>query len=169
MSFLELAASRVSVRGYTSAPLADGDVEKVLEAGRLAPSAANRQPWHFIVVREEAQRRALGEAYTKEWFLQAPVILVVCVEPGKAWKRSDGKSYADVDGAIAMDHMTLCAADLGLGTCWIGAFDAAKVRAALGLPEGVEPLAMTPLGRPADAGRPKTRKALSEIVRHEKW
>lgn len=169
MSFLDLAARRVSVRGYETTPVTEAELEKVLEAGRLAPSAANRQPWHFIVVRNEAQRRALGEAYAKEWFWKAPVIIVVCVEPVKAWQRRDGKNYADVDGAIAMDHMTLCAADLGLGTCWVGAFDPATVRAALHLPDGIEPLAMTPLGHPADAGKPKTRKPLSEVVRHERW
>lgn len=68
-----------------------------------------------------------------------------------------------------MDHITLCAADLGLGTCWIGAFDPDAVREVLALPEGIEPLAMTPLGRPADAGRPKMRKPLDEILHHEQW
>ncbi len=169
MSFLDLARKRISVRGYKEIPVTPVELSAILEAGQAAPSACNNQPWHFIIVRDPDVKQALGAAYPREWFWRAPVLIVVCVEPAKAWKRGDGKSYADVDGAIAMDHMTLCAADLGLGTCWIGAFDAAKVRAALNLPDGIEPLAMTPVGHPADAGRPKKRKELNEIVRYERW
>ena len=169
MSFLNLANTRASVRGYTADRVEESSLRNVLEAGRIAPSAANQQPWHFIVVRDEQQKLALKGAYGKEWFWKAPVIIVVCVEPNKAWTRQDGKNYAAVDGAIAMDHMTLCAADLGLGTCWVGAFDPAKVRDALGLPEGIEPLAMTPLGKPAASALPKKRKAMNEIVHYEKW
>lgn len=169
MSFLNLVHKRASIRGYEPTPVPDADLEKILEAGRLAPSAANYQPWHFIVVKSEEQRRKLHDAYGRDWFWKAPVILVVCVEPSKAWTRLDGKNYAWVDGTIAMDHMTLCAADLGLGTCWVGAFDPAKVRAILGLPEGVEPVAMTPLGKAAAEPQPKKRKALDEIVHYEKW
>ena len=169
MSFLELAARRVSVRGYRPDPVPDDLLAKVLEAGRLAPSAANRQPWRFVVVRDRAARHALKPAYPRDWFVDAPVVIVVGVDTGAAWSRADGKSYADVDGAIAMDHMTLCAADLGLGTCWIGAFDAAVVRRALNLPGGVDPLAMTPLGYAADAGRPKSRRPIAELVHYDRW
>ncbi len=169
MSFLDLAKKRISVRGYESKPVPEEKLAEVLEAGRMAPSAKNSQPYHFIVVKSPESKKALGEAYPKDWFISAPVIIAVCVEPEKAWHRADGKHYADVDGAIAMDHMTLCAADLGLGTCWIGAFDPALVKKALNLPNGVEPLAMTPLGFPADGGRPKNRKPLGDIVHREKW
>lgn len=169
MSFLDLALKRSSVRAYTTDPVPEALLQQVLEAGRMAPSAANFQPWHFIVVREPAAQRALGEAYAKDWFWRAPVIIVVCVEPTRAWTRFDGRNFAWVDGAITMDHMTLCAADLGLGTCWIGAFDATKVKKALGIPEGVEPVAMTPLGKPASAPTPKKRKELKDILHLEKW
>ena len=169
MTFSELAKNRISVRGYKQKAVEDDKLQLVLEAGKDAPSAANRQPWYFIVVRDESKKEALSHAYAKEWFWKAPVIIIVCTEPAKAWTRADGKSYADVDGAIAVDHMTLCAADIGLGTCWIGAFDPVIVKETLKLPEGIEPLAMTPLGYPDDEGRPKTRKALSEIVRYEEW
>lgn len=169
MSFLDLAKKRFSVRVYDSKPVADQDLEAVLEAGRLAPSAANRQPVHFVVLRDEEKRRALGVAYPRDWFWKTPVVIVVCVDATRGWTRTDGKNYADMDGAIAMDHMTLCAADLGLGTCWIGAFDPVKVRHILNLPEGIEPLAMTPLGYPAEAVRAKSRKALDELVHRESW
>jgi nitroreductase len=169
MDFLDLVKKRVSVRTYETAPVSEAALKQVLEAGRLAPSAANRQPWHFIVIEDENRRREIGEAYEREWFWKAPVLIVVCVEPAKAWTRSDGKNYADVDGAIAMDHMTLCAADLGLGTCWIGAFDPARLRRILDLPAGVEPLAMTPLGTPAEPGRAKSRKNMKEILKTDRW
>ena len=169
MSFLDLVKKRVSVRAYDAAPVSEEALLTVLEAGRLAPSAANKQPVRFIVLRDAKRREELSQAYSRDWFWKAPVIIVVCVEPGKAWSRSDGKNYADVDGAIAMDHMTLCAADLGLGTCWIAAFDAARLRRILALPEGIEPVAMTPLGKPAEPTRPKSRKQMDEIVKREQW
>jgi nitroreductase len=169
MSFLDLVNKRFSVRSFAATPVSDADLTKVLEAGRLAPTAANKQPVSFIVVRAAKQRQELGKAYPREWFVHAPVIVVVCVEPAKAWVRTDGKNFADVDGAIAMDHMTLCAADLGLGSCWIAAFDPAPLRRILELPPGIEPLAMMPLGTPAEPVRAKSRKPLESLVRNEKW
>lgn len=169
MNFIDLAKKRFSVRAYESKPVPEQDLEMILEAGRLAPSADNRQPLHIIVIQGEDRRRALGVAYPRDWFWKTPVILVVCVDVARGWLRTDGKNYGDVDGAIALDHMTLCAADLGLGTCWIGAFDPAKVRSILNLPEGIEPLAMTPLGYPAEGVRAKSRKALNELVHRETW
>jgi nitroreductase len=170
MNLESLIRSRVSVRGYRPDPVPDETLRRVLELARMAPSACNRQPWTIIVVRDPARRRALAEAYPREWFAAAPVQLALCVEPGAAWVRpQDGWNSAYVDGAILMDHLTLSAADEGLGTCWIAAFDPPVARRALGLPEGVEILALTPLGRPADAGHPRTRKPLEEIVRHERW
>jgi nitroreductase len=169
MNFLELAEKRISVRGYLPEPVDEAALAKVLAAARLAPSAANRQPWHIIVVRDTAARRDLAAAYPRDWFQQAPLLLAVCVEPAKAWVHASGKNFADVDGAIMMDHITLCAASLGLGTCWVAAFDRAKAKSALLLPDGIEPLALTPLGRPNDAGRPKTRKPLTEIIHHDRW
>lgn len=170
--FLELAEKRCSVRAYKPDDVPEALLERVLEAARRAPSACNRQPWRFVVVREEAQRRRLGTAYSREWFRTAPVIVAVCVVPGEAWTRPhDGKNYAWVDGAIAMDHLTLAAADEGLGTCWIGAFDPEPVRQILNLPDGVEVVAMTPLGFPAEEAepRPRSRRPLGESVMRERW
>lgn len=169
MNFLDLAKKRFSVRSYETKPVPEEALEMVLEAGRLAPSAANRQPCHLIVVRSEEQRRKLGMAYSRDWFWQAPVIIVICVETARAWVRSDKKCFADVDGAILVDHMTLCAAELGLGTCWICAFEPQKIRSILNLPEGVEPLALVPLGYPAEPVRAKSRKPQAELVHQETW
>lgn len=170
--FLELAETRRSVRAYKTEDVPEDLLQQVLEAGRLAPSAVNKQPWRFIVVRDEVNRRALGAAYAREWFWKAPVIIAVCILPGEAWVRAyDGQNFARVDGALAMDHMTLAAAEAGLGTCWIGAFDPAAVRGILGLPDGVEVLGMTPLGFP-DAEpnpRPRSRRPLGETVLRERW
>ncbi|HBA84344.1 MAG TPA: nitroreductase [Verrucomicrobia bacterium] len=169
MRFLDLAAKRASIRSYEPTPVPTELVDQVLEAGRLAPSACNRQPWHFLVLTEAESRKRLAEAYSKDWCLNAPVIILVCVETAKAWTRRDGVNYAWVDGAIAMDHMTLCATDLGLGTCWIGAFQNDKLREALQLPQGIEVVAFTPMGFPKEAGAPKNRVPLELIVHRERW
>jgi nitroreductase len=144
---------------------------EILQAGNLAPSAKNLQPYHLVVVTDSDRLDQLAQAYPAPFFRQAPVVIVVCVEPAQGWvrERHDGKNYSDVDAAIAADHMTLAAADLGLGTCWIGAFDPELVRSAMGLPDGVEPIALLPVGYPDDTGRPKQRKELSELVRREHW
>jgi len=169
VKFIELANVRRSVRGYDPRAVPEELLKSVLEAGRLAPSAANRQPWHFVVVTDPEVRKRVAHAYPRDWFASAPIVIVLCVEPRRAWRRSDGKNYCDVDGAIAMDHITLCAADFGLGTCWIAAFEPEKLRQALELPPEVEPLAMTPLGYPADHPTPKKRKPLEKVVHWEKW
>lgn len=169
MSFLDIAKKRFSVRVYDAKAVPDEVIDMVLEAARIAPSAANRQPLHFVVLKDPDRRHSLGVAYPRDWFWKSPVIIVVCVDTARAWMRADNKNYGDVDAAIAMDHMTLCAADLGLGTCWIAAFDPAKVSRILNLPEGINPLAMTPLGYPAEPIRAKSRKTLAEMVHQETW
>ena len=170
MSFHELAARRISVRGYRPDPVPPDVLARILETARMAPSAANRQPWHIVVLRAEADRRAVHAAYPRDWLLQAPVILAVCVDPAAAWVRSeDGWNAAEGDGAILMTHLTLAAAEAGLGTCWIAAFSPTRLRAALRLPDGILPLAITPLGVPADPGRPKQRKPLQEILHDGGW
>lgn len=170
--FLALVDKRRSVRAYKPDPVPAALLQQVLEAGRRAPSACNRQPWQFLIVQEEANRRALGTAYAREWFWTAPLIVVVCILPAEGWVRPyDGQSYAMVDGAIAMDHIQLAAAALGLGTCWIGAFDPAAAREILGLPDGVEIVGMTPLGFPDVETDPRnrTRRPLNESIRREHW
>jgi nitroreductase len=171
MKFIELAKKRVSVRGYTAKPVSDEILNEVLEAGRLAPTAKNLQPFQFVVVCDQAGLAALAKGYAAPWFAEAPVVIAICVEPSKGWTRdrTDGKNYCEIDAAIAADHMTLAATDLGLGTCWVGAFDPAVIREALALPAGIEPLILLTLGQPDDEGRPKTRKPLDELVRYEKW
>ena len=171
-AFLDLAEKRRSVRAYKPDEVPEEMLQTVLEAGRLAPSACNKQPWRFIVVRSETVRRALGAAYAREWFWKAPLVIAVCILPKEAWTRShDGKNYAMADGALAMDHLQLAAAELGLGTCWIAAFDPAAAREILNLPDGVEIVGMTPLGFPdvEPSPRVRSRRPLGEIVLKERW
>ena len=171
-AFLDLAEKRRSVRAYKPDEVPEELLQTVLEAGRLAPSACNKQPWRFIVVRSETVRRALGAAYAREWFWKAPLVIAVCILPKEAWTRShDGKNYAMADGALAMDHLQLAAAELGLGTCWIAAFDPAAAREILGLPDGVEIVGMTPLGFPDVEANPRvrSRRPLGETAMKERW
>ena len=166
---LELLGQRYSVRSYKPDPVENDKLQQILEAARLAPTAANRQPFQIIVIHTRGREDELSRIYTRPWFVQAPIVICICAITDKAWVRRDGKSYADVDVAIVMDHLILAATDLGLGTCWIGAFDPIAARETLGLPEQASPIAFTPLGYPADQPAPKRRKSLSELVRYERW
>jgi nitroreductase len=157
------------VRAYEPTPVEEEKLQLVLEAALLAPTAANRQPFRLIVITTEGRETELQRIYPASWLTQAPLIICACTVPDEAWVRMDGKGYADVDVTIAMDHLILAARSLDLGTCWIAAFDPAVARGILGLPDGVEPVAFTPLGYPADQPGAKTRKPLSDLVRYERW
>ncbi|HOQ17014.1 MAG TPA: nitroreductase family protein [Defluviitaleaceae bacterium] len=170
MSFLELAKKRYSVRSYLDKPVEKEKLLQVLEAARIAPSAVNKQPWHFIVVTDKIIKNKIAETYPRDWFKTVPAVIVVCGDHSKSWKRNDGKDHCDIDVAIAIDHMTLAATDLGLGTCWVCAFDAKQCHKALELPENLEVVALLPIGYPADtAPESKKRMELSEIVSWEKY
>jgi nitroreductase len=170
MEFSDLLRQRYSVRAYHPTPVEDEKLNRVLEAARLAPTAANRQPFQIIVTHVAGKEDALRQVYHREWFTQAPLVLCVCGVHKQGWVRSfDSLNATMIDTAIAMTHMILAAADQGLGTCWVGAFNPAAARQFFGLPEEIEPVALTPLGYPADSLRPKERKALSELVRYEHW
>jgi nitroreductase len=169
MEFSDVIQKRYSSRKYRPDPVGEEKVQQVLEAVRLAPTAANRQPFKFIVVHTAGREIELRKIYNADWFVQAPIIVCGCAVPSKAWVRRDGKNYADVDVAIAMDHLILAATELGLGTCWIAAFDPVAARKVLGLPNDVEPIVFTPLGYADDQPGAKGRKNLVEIVNYEHW
>ena len=170
MNFVELIKKRYSVRAYKPDPVEEGKLAQVLEAARLAPTAANRQPFQLIVIHTASREAELRRIYHRSWFSQAPLLICACALPTRSWhRRTDGKDYSAVDVAIVVDHLTLAATELGLGTCWVAAFDVEAAREVLRLPDEVEPVAFTPLGYPADQPEPKSRKALSELVRYEHW
>ena len=169
MEFLELAKKRYSCRAYKSDPVEKEKLQQVLEAAQQAPTACNLQPFQLIVIHTKGREEELRHIYNSSWFTQAPLVICACAIPSESWKRRDGKNYCEVDVTIAMDHLILAAANLGLGTCWIGAFNPDSAREILGLPHNVEPIAFTPLGYPVDQLGRKSRKPLDEIVRYEHW
>ena len=166
MAFLDLAKERHSVRKYENRPVDKDKIIQVLEAARYAPSAVNKQPVHFTVVTEDTKIQELAEAYDRAWFRKAPVVIVACGDHETSYKRKDGKDHCDIDVAIAVDHLTLAATDIGLGTCWVCAFDEKIVSKVLDLPENQEPIVMIPIGFPDHSARPeKKRKTMDEIAR----
>ncbi len=169
MDFLRLAAERYSVRSYRTDEVETEKLKKVLEAARLAPTADNMQPFRLIVMHTRGRESELRRIYDRDWFVRAPVVICACGIPDQAWVRSDGKNYCDIDAAIVLDHLVLAATSLGLGTCWISAFDMKAAQEVLGLPDNVCPIAFTPLGYPGDQPGPKRRKPLTEIVSYGRW
>jgi len=171
MEYSELIQRRYSVRAYKPDPVDEGKLQKVLEAAQVAPTAANRQPFRLIVIHTKGREAELHRMYNREWFTQAPIVICAVGLTSQGWVRgADGKNYTEVDVTIALDHLILEAANQGLGTCWIAAFNPEAVRQALSLPEDIEPIALTPLGYPADQPpAKKVRKPLSELVRYERY
>lgn len=169
MDFWTTLENRHSVRSFTDQNVDAADVERILHAAIRAPSAGNRQPWHFYVVRRASTRQALAAAAGGQSSLrQAPVVIVVCADPdlSAARYRERGRHlYCLQDTAAAVEHILLAAVALGLGGCWVGAFDETAAAGALALPQNLRPVAMIPLGHPADDGGPATtRRPLNEVV-----
>ncbi|MBI2854846.1 MAG: nitroreductase family protein [Chloroflexi bacterium] len=169
MDFFQVIQKRYSVRSYKPDPVEDQKLQSIIEAARLAPTASNRQPFKFIVIHTSGREAELNQIYARPWFAQAPLLIGIFTTPDIAWVRRDGKNYSDIDAAIAMDHLILAATELGLGTCWVAAFDPVATRRVLGLPEGVEPIAFTPLGYPNDQPKAKKRKTSSDLVKYDRW
>jgi nitroreductase len=171
MDFYDAVSKRLSIRSYRPDPVPDDVLARVLEAGRLAPSAKNLQPWKFIVVRDESVREQLVPACRGQKFVgEAPIVICGCALQDEAWGGMGGYWSAEsVDVTIALEHMILAAAAEGLGTCWIGAFIEEEVRKVLAVPERIKPVALTPLGYPARDARPRGRKPLSDIVCYDRF
>ncbi len=171
MDIHTLIARRESIRSYDPArPVPPEVLALILEAGRLAPSACNLQPWEFLVVQSPEALAKVRPCYGRPWFHDAPQVLVVVGRRSQAWVRKyDGYNSLETDLTIAMDHLILAAEHEDVATCWIAAFDPAKLRAALELDPDQEVFAITPLGYPpAGFTRKglKERKPLREVVRY---
>jgi len=164
MDFMELVEKRYSVRSYKPDPVEDDKLAKVLEAARLAPTACNFQAFKVLVIKTEGRKEELAKIYGKDWFTTPPYILCVCAVRDKCWVRRDQKYYGDVDAAIVMDHMILAATSLGLGTCWVAAFDPKAAKEVLKLDDNLEPVAFTPLGYEKENAYRKIRKPIEELV-----
>ena len=170
MEFYKLIEQRETLREYDPAKkIPDEVLKRILNAGRLAPSAANRQPWTFVLVSSENKLNEVKESYQRHWFKNAPHILVVKGDKTKTWIRQyDGYNPIETDLAIAMDHMILAAENEGVGACWIIAFDYEKLSKAIGLKENEVVYCITPLGYPPKGYKKrgkKIRKELDEIVK----
>ena len=165
MSFLDLVKKRHAVRDYDSRPVEKEKLDYIMECVRLAPSAVNFQPWRLKVITGGGELAAIREVYHQPWFKKAPCVIVVCTDHSVSWhRRSDGKDHADIDAAIATEHLCLAAAEQGLGTCWVCNFDVRMCADTLHLPENISPVALIPLGYAADDDIPeKKRKTLGEI------
>ena len=169
MEFSELITYRGSIRGYKSDPVEDEKLSAVLEAARMAPSAHNNQPYRLILIKTKGREEELSRIYGRPWFTQAPLVVCIVGVPSEGWIRRDGKNYYEVDVAIAMDHLILEAHNLGLGTCWVGAFYEERVKQILEIPESVWIVELLTLGYPSENPAPRLRKPLEEIVFYESW
>jgi len=169
MNVMEAIRARRSIRGYEVRPVEPEKLETVLEAGRQAPSARNMQDWRFVVVQNAETRQKLMEAAKGQAFVgEAPVVIAACGTMPD-YVMSCGQAASPIDVSIAMTDMTLAAVELGLGTCWIGAFDEQKVKDILAIPDDVRVIILMPLGYPKNIPDARPRKPMNEIVCHEQW
>jgi nitroreductase len=168
LSLMEIIKGRRSIRAYSGQPVEKEKLDAVLDAARLAPSARNRQKWQFIIITDPEIKDLMHEACNNQPSVkQAPVcIVVVDEEPGVM---SCGQAVDTVDASIAFSFLILKAYEEGLGTCWLGHFDKDKVKTALGIPENMSVVAVTPLGYPAENPDARPRKSLEEITRYDKY
>lgn len=165
MKFLELVKARYSARQYSNRPIETAKLNYIMECVRLAPSAVNFQPWRFRIVTDTTTLKALQQCYKREWIATAPCIIVACADHSESWhRRADNKDHADIDIAIAVEHLCLAATEQGLGTCWVCNFDATQCSEALGLTAHLEPVALIPIGYPSDQATEKKRKEQNEIL-----
>lgn len=162
MTVMQAIEARRSIRHYTDQPVTDEELLAVLEAGRLAPSARNLQGWHFTAVRDASLRGALCTACNgQQMVAEAPAALVVWADGERMM--GCGQSAATVDCSIALSFMLLRATELGLGSCWLGAFDQNAVKELLGLPQEAVVVAVSPLGHPAETPAARPRKDPDEV------
>lgn len=165
MEFYDVLKKRRSIRLYKDTPVPEDALNRILEAIQNAPTACNRQPFKFFIVKDPVVREKLASVYMEDWLKTAPVIVAAASNDSLAWRRREGDSIADADTAIAMEHFVLAAAEEGLGTCWICAFERAKANAALGLEENSWNIfALSPLGYGAASPVPFRRKKIEEIA-----
>jgi nitroreductase len=173
MELYEAIHKRRSIRKFLDKTVPNDVLTRILQAGRMAPSAVNLQPWRFLVIRNPETKMELVDCTRggKHKHLgMGDITIVACGNEEECYQRQGNfmKTFA-IDVTIALEHMMLAAAAEGLGTCWIGAFDEEKVRSLLNIPEPWRVIAMTPLGYPAESPEFRGRKSLEEIVCFEKW
>ena len=154
MTFQELVKTRYSVRAFQDMPISEREMNLILEAGRVAPTACNNQPQKIYIAKSPESRAKLASVCRCTF--DAPVILVVCYDRTRDWKNKlmPGYESGETDAAIVCTHMMLQAAELGIGSCWVGYFNARTVSEVLGLPEHITVSALLPMGYPAENAAP---------------
>ena len=169
MDVFEAIESRRSIRKYLTKAVEQDKIDKIIESARIAPSAANRQEWKFIVVKDQHVRDQLVEACMGQKFIaQAPVLIAACSTESEKIMPCGQYAYS-VDLSIALSFMILEATELGLGTCWLGAYHEDQVKSILEVPEEIRLVGLTTLGYPDESPDKRPRKSFDEIVCNEKW
>ena len=169
MEFKDIIQKRRSVRNFTSQPISEEKLLRILEAARLAPSASNGQAWKFVVVKDIDKRKALTQAANNQAFVgQAQIVIVAVGLMPERIMTCGVPSYA-VDLAIAVEHIVLAAVDEGLGTCWIGAFSQETVRNIVGISDKYKVVTVMPIGYPAGETAARSRKPIEEVVCYDKF
>lgn len=169
---IKAMSERCSVRKFSDQEVSKESLQILLEAAACAPSAHNYQPWRMIVVEDNEAKEKLHQCSERNWFKHAPLYIIMCADHRESWKRElDGKDHADVDIAIATQQICLAAHSIGLGSCWVCAFDAARCKELFELPSYIEPIALLPIGYPLNASKEvvKNRRPLEEIVFYNRY
>jgi nitroreductase len=168
MTVLDVIRKRYSCRAYQDKPIEQEKLEQILEAARLAPSAKNLQDWRFVVVTDKQTKRKITQAANNQTFLQnAGAIIVACSVSNEVMQCD--QAVGPIDAAIALEHIALQAAELGLATCWIGSFYPEKVRPIVGIPQDIAIIELMTVGYPADSRKEPNRQAIEKVVCYEKW
>jgi nitroreductase len=177
MDFADIIDQRKSVRAYSDKPVEEEKLDKILEVARLAPSWANKQCCQYIVIKDKEIISKLGNIFNS-WLKQAPIVVVACADPFESGAH-DKMDYYLVDVGISMHQLVLAATNLGLATCWIGAFSESKVKELVGVPKNIRVVALTPIGYPSDEGigtkvvkkfiASNKRKPFEQFVHQNKW
>ncbi len=169
MSMLDVIKKRGSIRNFKDKQIDKEELLKILESARLSQSAANRQPWQFVVVTNESMKKKLSRAASNQQFVGRAAVVIVCLaDPSISAKVGQFDGFL-IDLAISVENMVLTAWDLGIGSCWIGAFWEDEVKGLLGIPGNLRVISLLALGYPDQEPRSKSRKDLNEIVHFEKY
>ncbi len=173
MEFKETAEKRRSVRSFEPKDIPEEDILEILEIGHKAPSAGNRQARDFILIRdEEEKKRLVKNAYGQSFIAEAPWVIVVCANKDRSAERYGERGselYSIQDATAAVENMLLAVVDKGYGSVWIGAFDEKKVEEQLGIPDGVRPIALLPIGVPENIPEEPAKMDIEEILHREGW
>lgn len=164
MDFVDTMLNRRSIRQYEEKDIPEAVLNKILEAGRMAPSAGNKQSWHFIVITDEVKKRELSKGMFSRFLKDAPVTIVGCAHQDRISGR-----WSKISTAIALQNMVIAAWAMGIGSCWIGAFNEDKVKKILDIPEKWDVVALIPFGYPAKIPRPKRKKSIEKIRSFNKF